>query len=247
VNPVSFAQVSPSNKIYVANKDDSTVSVIDPAVGAVIATINQSQGIGLHPAFVTVSSDGAYVFVINQGDGSSPGTLSLITPFNNTVLGTVPLGVSPGFAYVDIHLNRLYVTNTGSNSVTVLDLSKIAPTSTPPIPTLGTANVGSGPVNVTALPNGTKFYTANSLSNDVTVVSASSFLALKTVSVGQNPVWIASEPSSSKVYSANFNSGTISIIQTVNDSIVTTMNAPAQDPACVSSCALQQPSMILTF
>lgn len=247
VNPVSFAQLPDATKIFVANKGDGTVSVFDPALGAVVATIDQAAGLGLNPTFVIASTDSAYMFVINQGDGTNPGSLSLITPFNNAVVGTIPLGISPSFAYLDTHLNRLYVTNTGSNSVTVLDVSHIVQTNNPPIPTLGTARVGSGPVGVTALPDGSKFYTVNAGSNDVTVVSASSFGALKTVPVGQKPVFIASEPSSSKIYTANFNSGTISIIQTSNDSIVGTMKAPPQDPACVSNCALQQPSMILTF
>ena len=247
-NPASFAQLpSSAAKIYVANKADNTVSVISPALGSVVATIDQSQGLGLNPSFVLASSDSSYVFVINAGDGTNPGSLTLITPFNDTVVGTVPLGVGPTSAFLDTHLNRLYVANTGGNSVTVLDVSHIVTANSPPIPILGTANVGSGPVRVTALPDGTRFYTANAMSNDVTVVSASSFGTLKTIPVGQKPVWIASEPTSTKVYTANFNSGTISIIQTVNDSIVSTMNAPQQDPNCSSSCALQQPSMILTY
>jgi YVTN family beta-propeller protein len=247
VNPASFAQLPDGTKIYVANKGDNTVSVIDPDLQMVVATLTQAMGIGLKPTFVLPSSDGSYIFVINQGDGTSPGSLTLIANFNNQVVATIPLGVSPSFAFLDTHLNRLYVTNTGSNSVTVFDVSHIVASNNPPMPTLATTNVGSGPVGVTALPDGSRFYTANSQSNDVTVASASSFGVLKTIPVGQNPVWIASEPSSTKVYTANFNSGSVSIIKTVNDSVVNTMNAPQQDPNCSSNCALQQPSMILTF
>jgi DNA-binding beta-propeller fold protein YncE len=65
--------------------------------------------------------------------------------------------------------------------------------------------------------------------------------------VGQDPVWVASEPTSTKVYAANKLGGSVSIIQTVNDTVVTNMPAPQQDATCTQSCALQQPSMILTF
>lgn len=247
VGPTSFAQLPDGSKIFVANKGDGTVSVFDPDLSLVVATIGQAQGLGLNPTFVIPSADSTYMFVVNQGDGTNPGSLNLITPYNSQVVATIPLGVSPNFAFLDTHLNRLYVTNAGSNSVTILDVSHIVLANNPPVPTLGTAHVGSGPVGVTALPDGSRFYTANALSNDVTVVSATSFVALKSIPVGQKPVFIASEPSSSKVYTANFNGGTISIIQTSNDSIAGTMKAPPQDPACVSNCALQQPSMILTF
>jgi YVTN family beta-propeller protein len=69
------------------------------------------------------------------------------------------------------------------------------------------------------------------------------------VPVGQKPVFIATEPSSTKVYTANAAGGTVSIIQTSNNSVVLNMPAPQQDPNCdpkVSTCALQQPQMIMT-
>jgi len=213
----------------------------------VTSTITQAMGLGLNPVFVIPSLDANYVFVVNKGDGTSPGSLSIITTINDQVAQTIPLGVGPTFAYIDSHLLRLYVVNTGGNSVTLFDLSTINLSNNPALTTLATVNVGSAPVGIAALPDGTRFYTANSASNDVTVVSATSFSVLKTVAVGQNPVWIASEPTSTKVYTANKVGGSVSIIQTVNDALVTNMNAPPQSSTCTESCSLQQPSMILTF
>jgi YVTN family beta-propeller protein len=245
-SPVSFAQLPGGTKIYVVN-GDNTVSVFDPDAGLVTSIINQSMGLGLNPVFLIASLDSNYVFVVNKGDGTNPGSLSIITTTTDQVAQTIPLGIGPTFAYIDPHLARLYVANTGGNSVTVFDLTTINLSNNPGLTTLATVNVGSGPVGVTALQDGTRFYTANSLSNDVTVVSATSYSVLKTVAVGQNPVWIASEPSSTKIYTANQASGNVSIIQTVNDTLVINMAAPPQDSTCVQSCVLQQPSMILTF
>ena len=245
-NPVSFAQVPNGTKIYVAN-GDNTVSVLDPDLGTVTATITQSMGLGVNPAFVIPSLDGAFMFVVNKGDGVNPGSLNIIIPSTDQVGRNIPLGINPTFASTDSHLLRLYVANTGSNSVTVFDLSNINLGVNPGINTLATVNVGSGPVGITALPDGTRFYTANALSNDVTVVSATSYSVLKTVPVGQEPVWIASEPSSTKVYTANAASGNVSIIQTVNDTVAANMAMPPQNSTCTQSCVLQQPSMILTY
>jgi YVTN family beta-propeller protein len=62
--------------------------------------------------------------------------------------------------------------------------------------------------------------------------------------VGSNPVYIASEPTSSKIYVANQSS--VSIIATANDALTSNIAAPAQNPNCIASCALQQPVMIIT-
>ena len=117
----------------------------------------------------------------------------------------------------------------------------------PAIPLLSTTAVGTNPVSVTALPNGTRFFVANAGSDSVTDASATSFSVLNTIALpaGSNPVWIASEPTSSKIYVAN--QSTTSIIQTVNDALNANVPAPAQNPSCTSSCALQQPLMIVTY
>ncbi len=205
-----------------------------------------ASGIGLNPVFMTASADGAYIFVVTEGDGVNPGALNIISTGNYSVVPSVPLGVKPTFAYFDPTRVRLYVTNSGSNTVSVFDASNINLYGSPAIPLLATSPVGTTPVSVTALPDGTRFFVANSGSNNVTDLSATSFAVLNTIALpaGSTRSWIASEPTSSKVYVANLSS--TSIIQTVNDTVTATVPAPAQNPGCTSSCALQQPVMIIT-
>ena len=247
--PNSTTTTSNDNKVYVANQGDSSVSVYDPTSQSITSTITQANGLHLNPVAMVASSDGAYVFVVAQGNGSTPGWVDIINTANDTVGGSVQVGLGPTSITLDTYLNRLYVANTAGNSVTVLDAASVALGINPPIKVLATTNVGAAPVSVAALPNGLNFYVANSGSNDVSVVSSSSFGVVSTVPVGNNPGFIAAEPSSTKVYTANSGSGTISIIQTSNNTVVLNMPAPQQDPLCdpkVSTCPLQRPVMILT-
>ena len=241
--------INNDNKVYVANQGDSSVSVYDPTSQIVTSTITQANGLHLNPVAMVASSDGAYVFVVAQGNASTPGWVDIINTANDTVGGSVQVGLGPTSITLDTFLNRLYVANTAGNSVTVLDATSITLGINPPITTLATTSVGSAPVSVAALPNGLNFYVANSGSNNVSVVSSSSFALLSTVPVDNNPVFVATEPSSTKVYTANSGSGTISIIQTSNNTVVLNMPAPQQDPLCdpkASTCPLQRPVMIIT-
>ncbi len=248
VNPTSMVQLPSNGEIYVLNQTDNSISIFVPSSQSISGTVTTATGLGENPTALAASLNGSYVFIATAGDGINPGALDILPRYTTTVGATVALGVGPNSATIDPNLNRLYVTNGGSNTVSVFDASNVNIANTPAIPLLGTANVGTDPVKVAALPNGTQFYVADNGSDDVTVVSASSFSTLKTISLaaGAAPVWVASEPTSTKVYAANPGTGTISVIQTVDNTISVNIAAPTQVSGCSSSCALQQPMMIIT-
>ena len=252
LNPINMVQAAGGGQIFVLNQGDNmnqgSVTVLSPVSLALVTTLTSANGLGLNPVYATSSVDGSYIFVVAQGDGVHPGALDILTTgATPTVAASVPLGVKPTYSYLDPHLNRLYVTNTGDDTVSVFDASNVNASNSPPIPSLTPpVAVGTAPTGVAALQNGTRFYVANSGSNNVSVVSATSFAVLRTVPVGINPAFVAADPTSTKVYVTNPGSFSTSIIQTVNDTVSVSVAAPAQDPNCTGSCALQQPTMVVT-
>lgn len=248
VNPTAMVQSPTNGYIYIINQGDNSISVFNPTVPAVTATMTTQSGIGSKPVAIAVNAQG-WIFLVTQGDGVNPGTLDIIPSGKDAYLaGSTPLGVLPTQAVVDPNRNRLYVTNSGDNTVSVFDVSAITQFGSPPIPLLATVPVGTQPVSVVALLDGTNFYVANAGSNTVTVVSQNSFTPQATVALpsGANPVWIAADPTSQKIYVADAGTSETTIIQTSNNTVTQNIASPTQVSGCTSNCALQTPLMILT-
>jgi YVTN family beta-propeller protein len=78
---------SDGSKLYVANYDDNTVSVINSGTNVVLATIP----VGTYPQGISVSPDGSNVYVANESDS----TVSVINTTTNTVSKTIRVGFRP--------------------------------------------------------------------------------------------------------------------------------------------------------
>ncbi len=168
--PVMIAGNAANNKIFVVNHGSNNVTEISTIDNTVIKTIP----VGSQPIWAVMSSDGLFVFVVNQGDG----TVSVIDTSLDIVLPCIPgpscrgwrnaikvgttASPSPNFAFYDPTLKRVYVSNTGEQSVTVIkgngfDLGsnpQVLPAKIADIPVSGL------PTSITALSDGTKAYAA---------------------------------------------------------------------------------------
>ena len=97
---------------YVTNSYDSTVSVIDTATNAVVATVP----VGLNPEYLAVTPDGTHVYVANQVSN----TVSVIGTATNRVVATIPVGTFPVYVAVTPDGTKVYVSNEGDNTVSVI-------------------------------------------------------------------------------------------------------------------------------
>jgi YVTN family beta-propeller protein len=116
--PCSIAFDSKSNRLYVANYGDDSITVMDEATG----TTSASVSVGRHPKAVVFDAKRKMVYVANTSDDS----VTVIDAANNTVLATLPAGKNPYALAAVPGGNKLYVANeSDDNASTVVDLSRI--------------------------------------------------------------------------------------------------------------------------
>jgi YVTN family beta-propeller protein len=237
--PVAIAGNSINNKIYVVNQGTNNVSVISTTDNTVIKTIM----VGLQPIWAVMANNGIQVFVVNQGDG----TVSVIDtnldivipcapgPQCNSGTGAISVGPSPNFAYYENTKQRLYVSNTGNNSVSVIKADGIDLGVTPQILPGFLKNIplSGSPISVAALSNGTKAYAAlanctdpatnhtnlvsgstphlpNCKGNQVSVIDTVGLRELRTITVGPGVVSVDVAANASRAYVVSaFDSTTI--------------------------------------
>jgi YVTN family beta-propeller protein len=139
------------------------------------------------------------------------------------------------------------VANTGGNSVSIINADRNSPN----FLSVTTVPVGTAPTSVTALPDGSRAYAANSGSNTVSVINTLNNTVTKTIPVGTAPLSVGSSPDSLRVYAANSGSNNTSIIQTSNDTVLLNVLAPKRDFACVQllptdpPCPRQDPQFLI--
>ena len=109
-----------------------------------------------------------------------------------------------------------YITNAGSNSVSVID------TATNNI--IATVPVGSSPDGVTVDLEGKKVYVANLGSNNVSVIDATTNSVTATVPVGTHPEGVAVNPDGTKVFVTNLDSADVSVINTTTNTVTATLD-----------------------
>ncbi len=218
-DPVSVAVTPAGNKVYVANTGDGTISVINAKDVAVSGT---PIAIGGVPTSLAAQSTGSYVFAVN----SSGGAFSVIDTSTDKEVQRFSGLSNPTRVVWDSSLQRVYVANSGNNTINIYNGSA------PALQLLRTVPLSGSPIGIAVLDNGSKFYVLyGGNPGSVDVFNTQSFQPTSTVTVQNNPVSIAAVPGSSKVYVVNQNgdsgsatpqypNGSVSIINTINDTVL---------------------------
>ncbi|MDP1699020.1 MAG: beta-propeller fold lactonase family protein [Xanthomonadaceae bacterium] len=236
---------------YITNRRSNTVSVIDTASNAVVATIP----VGSNPRGVAVNPGGGFAYVTNVDSN----TVTAINTTDNSVAATVPVGSSPQCVAVNAAGTLVYVANSGSSNVSVIDAISNTVVATVPVgvnpcgiavdPTgdhvyvtslnsnavwvIDTAAntvsaavaVGTNPFGLVVHPSGSNVYVANETSNDVSVIDTASASVVATIAVGSSPTGVAIDSTGNFVYVTNIDSQTVSVIDTATNTVTATLTA----------------------
>jgi YVTN family beta-propeller protein len=114
----------------------------------------------------------------------------------------LPAGNNPYALAVNPATNRIYIANSASNNVTVIDGTTNATT---------TVSVGTAPAAVAVNPVTNKIYVANAGSSSVTVIDGATN-ATRTVAAGTNPNALAVNALTNRVYVSNSGSNNVTVI-----------------------------------
>jgi len=100
---------------YFTQAGVSSVQVLDPASDKIVGEVPT----GVSPHFVSYPRGSAFGIVVVQG----PGELLLFDPATNKPARSVAVGKQPHWATASSDGKTAYVTNEGSNDMTVVDLT----------------------------------------------------------------------------------------------------------------------------
>jgi|GEM_PF-3428026 len=202
-----------ASTLYVANRDSTSVSVIDTATNSVIATVT----VQAPPQCLAITSDGTRVYVTCASANPTDG-VSVIDTATNSVIATIliPGDVFPQPLVITPDNASVYVENIFADTVSVIDTATNSVIATVAVGSLGTS------VQFLAItPDGTRVYVANQLSDNVSVIDTATNSVIATITVGDAPRFLASTPDGARVYVVNRNSSDVSVIDTATNSVAT--------------------------
>lgn len=183
-----------AGKVYVANEEADTVSVLDAASFKTLATVR----VGKMPHNVQVSPDGSRVWVTNNGEPdpamgkgehaamAKPGAVWAIDTGSDAVVAKVPVGLHPAHVVQTPDGRFAYVTNGGDNTVSVIDASAQRVVATIP--------VGKFPHGIRFSPDGKQAYVANLKGGTVSVIDTASQKEIAQIPAGKGPAQVGFTP-----------------------------------------------------
>lgn len=164
VAPVYGVMTADGNRAFILNRGSNSVSVINAQSNT--ADISHPEiPVGVAPVWADLAPTRTELIVANAGDGTSPGTVSIVS---------IPLCTSATLP-----------TNPNCDPTNPVDAIGFGDV-------LATIPVGRQPVMVTVLQDGTQAFVANYADSTVSAINLQTNTVTATIPVAGRPIWIAS-------------------------------------------------------
>jgi YVTN family beta-propeller protein len=203
-NPLHVAMNPFTNKVYVANMESGTVSVIDSNSGS-----RKDIRVGDGPSYIAIDIYHNKIYVTNRDSN----TVSVIDGNNDTEIEQISVGKSPTHIFISNNPTpKIYVANYDGNTISVIN-------STNDKKELHDIPVGSHPNDIGMALTG--IYVINSGGNTVSIINYTDDKTEPDILVGDHPLSLAVGPLGYKIYVAHYpgiwgGNGSISVINDIN-------------------------------
>src|SRR3989449_5218977 len=190
-NSPSGVAVNPSTgRIYVANRGDGTISVINSATKTVVGTIT----VGDIPAELAVNPATNRLYLTYSDNNIT----TVIDGSTGQVVGDIAVPQNVKAIAVNRVTNTIYLTGGGSSgSVPGSRLFVVSGSNNTVLRTIG---IGSGPFSIAVNPNSNVVYVANFTDRTISVVDGSLKSVISTVPVNGAPDGLAVNPGTNRLY-----------------------------------------------
>lgn len=209
--PQGITLDSETNRIFISNVGDNTITVVDGETQKPITKItvgNSIQTMGFQTTtkkLYGVSPVDDTVAVIDTTKEAYP-------------VKIISVGKQPRSLIFNTITNRIYVSNATDSSISVIDGTSDEVIATIPLPS------GGFPLVLSANTELNKIYAVAYGSNYLSVINGETNTLEKQIVVGQNPIWVSNIPTLKRIFVTAEGEKKIVIINPDNDEIVQTIN-----------------------
>src|SRR5262245_27447864 len=171
------------------------LAVADPWTGHPAAAAPPPQASPTHSSPIALTSDDGFVWSVNPDNNSV--SVFDVAGDANTKVAEIPVGTEPWCVAVTPDDRKVYVTNMGSGTVSVIDAGTRA--------VVKTIKVAREPFGCALTPDGRRLYVANQSSGSVFVINTRSDVVVRRIeNVGPKPHGVAITADGRKVYVTHF-------------------------------------------
>jgi YVTN family beta-propeller protein len=223
-NPQAIIYNSANGLIYTANTLSNTLSIINGTSNSSVGSIFVGAYPGKNPTGITINPINNTIYVTNMGSN----TVSVINGTTNVVIDNITIATeqgggtggttffSPAGVAYNSDNNNLYVTNRGSDTLSVINGTTNALVDEVSLDTIAPSSIIYNTAN-------NYIYVTNMGSNTVSVINGTTNTIVANIPVGLGPNGIAYNQNNGDVYVANSINGTISIVDGLENTVVRTV------------------------
>jgi len=215
-DPEQLAISDDGTRLYVANEDAATASIVDVASGDIVAHVK----IGDEPEGVKIRPDGKVVYVTSEEDGA----IFAIDTATNTLLARIPVGHRPrGIGFLPDG-SRAYITLENDGALALVDAQKHKFIKLVPLKGEG-KTPKPRPMGIAVHPDGSAIYVTTGSFGKLFFLDPKTNASTGDLEVGQRPWGVALMPDQKTLYTANGPSNDVSIVDIASKTVVKKIKA----------------------